>query len=167
LSHGYPSSRCYLERDGNVEGDDQSQLAGSQKTFKEELNNREIGGERFQANKVLEEVKQHIHERMERLVGLGLLNGGGAPGALVVPTTMGPIIADTNVPILVDQGTPDFSTQIMYCWGGMLHNVPENFTIPRMSFHTLIVYWYCGSIQPYCPPLQFAKGHDFTKKLMT
>lgn len=136
------------------------------KTFKEELNNRGIGGERFQANEVLEGVKR-IHERMERLVGSGLLSGGGAPVALVAPTTMGPIVADSDVPILVDQGTPDRSTRKMYCWGGMLHNVPENFIIPRMSLHTLIVYWYCGSIQPYCPPLQFAKGHDFIKKSMT
>jgi hypothetical protein len=95
---------------------------------------------------------------------LGLLNGGGAPAAIVAPMTMGPIITDSNVPILVvDQGIPDWSMQKMHCWGEVQHNVPENFIIPRMSLHTLIVYWYCGSIQPYCPPLQFAKGHDFIK----
>lgn len=43
-------------------------------TFKEKLNNKGIGGERFQVNGVLEGVKQ-IHERMEQLVGSGLLHG--------------------------------------------------------------------------------------------
>jgi hypothetical protein len=48
--------------------------------------------------------------------------------------------------------------------GGRLHNVPEHFIIPRMSLHTLIVYWYCGSVQPHCPPLMFVRGYDFPTK---
>lgn len=132
-------------------------------TFKSELNSRGIGGETFQANEVLEGVKA-IHARMERMVNSGMMFGGvggrgvaEAPGVIVAP--------ESSVPMLVDQGS-ETSSRKMYCWGGMLHNVPENFVIPRMSLHTLIIYWYCGSTHPHCPPLHFARGYDFKKKSM-
>ena len=52
----------------------------------------------------------------------------------------------------------------MYCWGGKLHNVPENFVLPRMTLQTFITYWFCGSNQPHCPPLKYVKHNDFPGK---
>ena len=55
----------------------------------------------------------------------------------------------------------------MYCWGGKLHNLPKNFILPVMTLQTLICNWYCGSTNPHCPPLKYAKAFDFpTKKNM-
>jgi hypothetical protein len=48
--------------------------------------------------------------------------------------------------------------------GGRLQNIPEHFIISRMTLHTLIVYWYCGSVQPHCLPLQHVRAFDFPKK---
>lgn len=48
--------------------------------------------------------------------------------------------------------------------GGRLHNVPENFVLPRMTLQTLIIYWFCGSIQPHCPPLKYVNHRDFPGK---
>jgi hypothetical protein len=57
----------------------------------------------------------------------------------------------------------------MYYWGGRLHNIPENFVIPKMTLQNLIVYWYCGSKHPLIPPLKYARSWDFkntkTKKV--
>ena len=100
-----------------------------------------------------------VHERMEVM-----MNGGGLPGGsdrLPVPTT-----PPTDIPMLIEQGQGQGIRQ-MYCWGGKLHNVPENFILPRMTLQTLISYWFCGSRQPHCPPLRYAKTSDFPNKAKT
>jgi hypothetical protein len=134
--------------------------------FRDELNDRGIGGERFQANEVLEGVKK-IHERMERIVASGLMFGGerGREGGTTTNLAPAMVVApQSTVPILVEQDTEEGTRRKMYCWGGRLHNIPEHFIIPRMTLHTLIVYWYCGSVQPHCPPLQYVRAFDFPKK---
>ena len=117
-----------------------------------ELNNRGIGGETFQANSILDDVRK-VHQQMEVI-----MNGGvGRSRGLVVTEPF------TDAPMLVDQGEGQ-ERRRMYCWGGMLHNVPQNFTLPRMTLQTLITFWFCGSSHPHCPPLRYAKAFDFPHK---
>jgi hypothetical protein len=58
---------------------------------------------------------------------------------------------DSEVPMLIKQesGNEDQRQKEMYCWGGKLHNVPENFVIPRMTLQMLMYYWYCRSKNPH------------------
>jgi hypothetical protein len=136
--------------------------------MKTELNLRGIGGETFQANQVLDDVKR-VHEQMHELMRMGgniegPVGAGNNTVALRTP--------DSEVPMLIEQDSMDGddgtrTRREMYCWGGKLHNVPENFVIPRMTLQTLVCYWYCGSTNPHCPPLRYAKAFDFpTKKSM-
>ena len=136
-------------------------------TLRSELNKRGIGGETFLANEVLEEVKG-LHKEMgvmmkgdgRKQLLTGYARGGG--GSNYQET----LVPNEEVPMLIptDGGR---SHRQMYCWGGQLHNVPENFEIPRMTLQTLITYWYCGSKVPLVPPLKYAKLFDFpTKKSM-
>ena len=48
-----------------------------------------------------------------------------------------------------------------------MRSVPENFTVPTMTLQTLITFWLCGSKQPHCPPLKYAKARDFPKNKKT
>jgi hypothetical protein len=50
---------------------------------------------------------------------------------------------------------------LLYIWGGCLHNLPENFVLPKMNLQTLIVYWFCGSKHPLVPVLKNVKSWDF------
>ena len=138
-------------------------------TLKTELNRRGIGGETFLANEVLEDVKT-LHKEMGAMLrsgtgGLmsGRTAGGGGGRGNSVPL---PAVPDEDVPMLIPQdGGRGYRK--MYCWGGQLHNVPENFEVPRMTLQTLITYWHCGSNVPHIPPLKYARAFDFpTKKSM-
>ena len=115
--------------------------------IKEDLDNRGLGGDAFQANGVLEDVKR-IHQRIEEVLTLN-------PRESTVDAT------HAQAPLfLVDERG---NRRRMYCWGGKLHNLPENFTLPFMTLQTLICNWYCGSTNPHCPPLKYAKCFDFPK----
>ena len=148
-------------------------------TLHHELNQRGIGGETFQANSILESVRK-VHEKMESILTSNnfILNSShssslSSPSLLsgLPPPT---IITQPTVPVLVETSDDDsesgaFNDTVdgrrkMYCWGGRLHNVPENFVLPRMTLQTLIVYWFCGSVQPHCPPLKFVTFRDFPGK---
>jgi hypothetical protein len=90
--------------------------------FKDELNNRGIGGERFQANEVLEGVKR-IHERMERMVASGMVMGmqGGGIQQVNTPNALTPALVvapEPSVPILVEDAEDSRGRRKMYCWGG-------------------------------------------------
>jgi hypothetical protein len=90
--------------------------------FKDKLNNRGIGGERFQANEVLEGVKR-IHERMERMVASGMVMGmqGGGIQQVNTPNALTPALVvapEPSVPILVEDAEDSRGRRKMYCWGG-------------------------------------------------
>lgn len=115
--------------------------------LRSELNRRSVGGEVFHANAILDDVRQ-IHEQM-----LQVLNAPGPRSDLSGGETRG---VDGSGARNTNEAPPN-----MYVWGGRFHNVPENFVIPKMNLHTLIVYWFCGSKHPLVPPLKFAKSWDF------
>jgi hypothetical protein len=119
--------------------------------FKSELNVRGIGGETFQANQILDDVKR-VHERMETMIqqaGTRVRQDEFiGEGGIRLPVLQE---ADSDVPVLVADEVVGRRRK-MYCWGGQLHNVPENFKLPRMTLQTLITFWFCGSTQPHCPP---------------
>lgn len=126
--------------------------------LRRELNERGIGGETFLANTILDDVRK-VHQQMEVIMtGAGRLNSSRGLNGLPVMTE-----PSTDAPMLVDQGEGQ-GRRRMYCWGGRLHNVPQNFILPRMTLQTLITYWFCGSNQPHCPPLCHAKPYDFPHK---
>ena len=127
-----------------------------------ELNARGIGGETFLANEVLDDVRK-LHKDMAAMITLnknGGAVGGGSGIGNILPV---PAVPQPEVPLLIEQ-TGGRGHRTMYCWGGQLHNVPENFEMPRMTLQTLITYWYCGSTQPAIPPLCYARAYDFDKK---
>ena len=144
-------------------------------TLRQELNLRGIGGETFQANAILDNVKK-VHEKMESILngttsisrrsGPSNLNDGLAPSVVITEPTV-PILVDTSSDESGDETDADgygVGKRKMYCWGGRLHNVPEHFVLPRMTLQTLIIYWFCGSRQPHCPPLKYVKHQDFPGK---
>ena len=150
-------------------------------TLHHELNHRGIGGETFQANSILDSVNR-VHEKMESILSSqtylinssntsssssSLLTGLAPPLIMTEPTV--PIVVDTSSDEESDAGFSDCGVgkRKMYCWGGKLHNVPENFVLPRMTLQTLIIYWFCGSIQPHCPPLKYVNHNDFPGKEKT
>lgn len=132
-------------------------------TLRAELTSRGVGSDTFHANDVLESVKK-IHDQMTAMLSnqAAAVLRGGVEGTIAASTGHAP---DATVPLMVSQ--PSGGRRQMYCWGGMLHNVPENFVLPRMSLQTLIVYWYVGSNQPHCPPLKYVKCYDFPAKKKT
>ena len=48
----------------------------------------------------------------------------------------------------------------IYHWGGRIHNVPENFEIPKMTLGALITVWFCGDRRQRIPPLKYIQGYD-------
>ena len=150
-------------------------------TLHHELNQRGIGGEAFQANSILEDVKK-VHQKMESILTTNFslnssnISSAASSSASLLPGLAPPVIlTQPDVPVLVDTSSDDDSEpggfsdggcgrRKMYCWGGRLHNVPENFVLPRMTLQTLIIYWFCGSIQPHCPPLKYVNHRDFPGK---
>ena len=143
----------------------------------QELNVRGIGGETFQANAILENVKK-VHERMEEIMMSGRLFGSvstqGSSSGILAGMSPPSVLTEPSVPVIVQTSDDDSDGESidgvgvgrrkMYCWGGKLHNVPENFVIPRMTLQTLIIYWYCGSKQPHCPPLKYVNHCNFPGK---
>lgn len=125
--------------------------------MKSELNSRGIGGEVFQANAILEEVKR-VTENMETLLSGNSKYSNNDNDQQILPVT---INAMAETPMIVQQGGVQ---RKMYCWGGQLHNLPENYVLPRMTLQTLISFWFCGSYQPFVPPLRFARAFDFARK---
>ena len=148
-------------------------------TLHQELNLRGIGGEAFQANAILDDVKK-VHQKMEDILKGGICFGRGGTtvsqgsngGLSGLPPAF--ILTEPTVPVVVSTSDEESSGEDldnvgvgrrkMYCWGGKLHNVPENFVLPRMTLQTLITYWFCGSNQPHCPPLKYVKHNDFPGK---
>lgn len=119
-------------------------------TLRSELNRRSVGGEVFQANEILQGVRD-IYEEMRRVVNPQAvtvdINGGAAE------------IGDNDQVVLPAR----HDRPLLYVWGGRLHNLPENFVLPKMNLQTLIVYWFCGSKHPLVPALKNVKSWDFNK----
>mmetsp|Transcript_14302 Transcript_14302/g.26816 ORF Transcript_14302/g.26816 Transcript_14302/m.26816 type:complete len:268 (+) Transcript_14302:1057-1860(+) len=124
-----------------------------------ELNARSVGGEVFQANEILQEVRrislemQHVINTVNHPLETTGADGSAGAGA-------------GNVARVGDDDRVVFpSTRsdhpLMYIWGGRLHNLPENFVLPKMNLQTLIVYWFCGSKHPLIPALKNVKSWDF------
>ena len=145
-------------------------------TLHHKLNCRGIGGEMFQANLILDSVKK-VHEKMESILtstNLSLiLSNSSSSSSLLTGLSPPVIITEPTVPIIVDTSDDNSESGFsdcgvgkrkMYCWGGKLHNVPENFVLPRMTLQTLIIYWFCGSIQPHYSPLKYVNHNDFPGK---
>ena len=151
--------------------------------FRNELNIRHVGNETFRANEVLDDVKR-LHEKMENLIKsqennqtqLGMRNFNGRDSRIGSIINMheddgahqgqGATPA-VRINMICNDGEGNRRRRQMYCWGGQLHNVPENFKIPTMTLQTLITYWYCGSIQPQVPPLRYMKAFDFPQQIKT
>jgi hypothetical protein len=131
-------------------------------SMKDELDRRGVGGETFQANALLRDVKK-LHDDMGKMIAGGTVGGGGGTGEydglnnrLPVPTVL-----DPSSPAVI---ATNCERRTMYVWGSpqpRMHNVPEGFELPRMNLQTLIVYWHCGSRQPMIPPLRYIKSYDF------
>ena len=121
-----------------------------------ELNKRNVGGEVFHANDILESIHQ-VHEQMKQDLNLlQIANGvpGGSTGASNAEAECGTAVS-----------SPDGSHQLFF-WGGCFHTVPENFVIPKMNMHTSIMCWWVGMKYPkQVPPLRFAKKKDFSYKV--
>lgn len=114
--------------------------------IKDELNKRGVGGEVFQANGILDEVKE-VHKRMVAVLGGSERGGGGGGGG-----------GGGNQP---NEQPPFGFVRHKYYYKGLYHSLPEGFVMPTMNLHTLIVYWFVGSTHPVVPPLKNLKGKDF------
>lgn len=56
------------------------------------------------------------------------------------------------------------SRRQIYHWGGKIHNLPQDFEIPRMTLGALITCWYCGDRRDRMPPLRFVRAYDLPHK---
>jgi hypothetical protein len=123
-----------------------------------ELNARSVGGEVFQANEILQEVRrlsqemQHVINTVNNPLEAAVVGGDGNAGGGAVAR----VGDDDQVVVPARREQP-----LMYIWGGRLHNLPENFVLPKMNLQTLIVYWFCGSKHPLVPALKNVKSWDF------
>ena len=121
------------------------------KEVKQELEDRFVGGDRFQANVMLNQV-QKIQEDMQSMLenikngnGIGIGEGGSS---------------DVKA-IEVGEGE---SRRRMYYWGGKFHCVPKGFEVPRMTLANFITCWFCGCERHRVPPLRFVQANDLGKK---
>ena len=118
-------------------------------TLKDELNRRGIGGGVFQANGILQDVRD-VHQEMMKV--LNDRGGGSVPGL--------DASNDANDDAEVTTGNGS-NRRTMFLWGGLFHNVPRGFKLPTMNIQTLMTYWFVGSKHPRVPPLQYVKAYDF------
>ena len=118
-------------------------------TLKDELNRRRIGGEVFQANGILQDVRD-VHQEMMKV--LNDRGGGSIPGL--------DASNDANDDAEVTTGNGS-NRRTMFLWGGLFDNVPRGFKLPTMNIQTLMTYWFVGSKHPRVPPLQYVKAYDF------
>ncbi len=164
---GIPPHIALLNQISSLKDKIEESTSGLVNAMRDELNKRGIGGETFLANEVLEDVRKLHKEMGEMIIGGshrrrgGTVGGGGGSGTF--SSLPGPIVPEANAPMQIEQGGGR-GHRTMYCWGGMLHNVPENFELPKMTLQTLISYWHCGSTQPPIPPLRYARSYDFPTK---
>ena len=63
-------------------------------------------------------------------------------------------------PLMIETSAGETGNRKMYCWGGRLHNCPQDFVLPDMTLSTLVSYWYCGSHDPHVPPLRYVMAYD-------
>lgn len=123
-----------------------------------ELNRRSVGGEVFQANTILDDMRamrQEIRNDIQRALNV--------PGGSAINQEengdggrLGSAANGDQIVIPSSRTRPE-----MYVWGGRLHNVPQNFVLPTMNLQTLITYWFCGSQHPVVPALKNVKSWDF------
>ena len=122
------------------------------KELKQELEDRFVGGEKFQVNVMLNQVQQIQHDMQEMLANMK--NGGAANGGV----RNGSSNEDS---VEVGEG---LNRRRMYFWGGKFHSVPQGFEVPKMTLGSFITCWYCGCKRDNIPPLRFIQSHDLDKK---
>ena len=100
--------------------------------------------------------EDQVHERMEHI----MLAGTRVRQELVQEGIRLPVLqeVDSDVPMLVEQ--VEGRRRKMYCWRGQLHNVPENFKIPRMTLH----FGFVEAPNPIAPPCNMPEHSTFPKK---
>ena len=121
--------------------------------IKQDLDARLVGGDQHQANVVLDQV-QRVHQEMQTMMQniSARRSGDGVVTALE---------ERSNDEVSIGNGV---ERRKVYHWGGQLHNVPQNFKIPRMTLGSLISCWFCGDKREKLPPLRFVNSYDFPQK---
>jgi len=122
-----------------------------------ELDARSVGGEVFQANEILQEVRRVSQEMQHAINNLNNPQPEAADVDNIANAGTIARVGDDNQLVIPGH----HNHPLMYVWGGRLHNLPENFVLPKMNLQTLIVYWFCGSKHPRVPALKNVKSWDF------
>ena len=119
--------------------------------IKKDLDNRMVGGDKHQASMVLDQV-QGVHREMQRMIW-------------DLQTRSQRIVSEdeTSGDEVAEVGSGRYRRQIFH-WGGRLHNVPQDFVVPRMTLGGLITCWYCGDRRQRIPPLRFVQAYDLPDK---
>ena len=105
---------------------------------KQELEDRFVGGDRFQANVMLNQVQQ-IQAEMQTMLA-DMRNGGVNKN----------VNKNQDPSVEVGEGV---NRRRMYYWGGRFHSVPKGFEVPRKTLTNFITCWYCGDERESVLPL--------------
>ena len=134
------------------------------KVIRNELNERHVGGEVFAANAILQDIRD-VHRRMIETLKESPSSSGMTETVHLQPNRA---VQPQRVQegMMVEGGARGEERHTMFFWDGKFHNIPLGFVFPTMNLHTLIVYWFVGSQQPFVPPLRYIKGYDFPGKQM-
>jgi hypothetical protein len=123
-----------------------------------ELNVQSVGGEVFQANEILQEVRcisqeiQHVINTINNPLDAASADNNADAGAIARVGDDGQVVLPAH----------HHNHPLIYAWGSHLHYLPENFVRPKMNLQTFILYWFCGSKHcPLVPVLKNVKSWDF------
>ena len=139
--------------------------------LKEELNKRNIGGDTFQANGILEEVNR-VHSRMMEVMKPGNSNsnlGRNASELADYIHVQEDEDEEANVedhfasqPTMNDVESRGLIIQWKNCMNGRISLLPKAYKFPSMPLPNFIRMWYCGDKPKNVPPYKMLRHADLT-----